>query len=212
MAIDDQINRKGTMMENAVKPDKKYYTKCVFILLTVTAIMLIVTGVIHLIIHLASGNDEAIAIIWIICPGVIVIMWIISYPILSLWIKNLTYYIHDDRVTIQKGILTKTQQNIPYRSITDFALERTIYDRVLKIGSVKIQTAGQSHSPTGYEGKLAGLIAYETLYADLKEKIKHLHRGFDSLNADELQNENNEPILNQILAEIKAIRRNMEKE
>ena len=77
--------------------------------------------------------SKVLSIIWIIAQ---VIIWAISIPIIKLWIKNLAYVIQDDRVTIHKGILTKTQQNIPYRSVTDFALKRTIYDRLLGLGSI----------------------------------------------------------------------------
>ena len=141
-------------MDNSIKPDRQFYTKCTWILLTTSATILLLTAIIHLIISLSSGNTEAIIVIWVVSIGLILLMWIISYPLIRLWIKNLSYLIFDDRVTIHKGILTKTQQNIPFRAITDFALERTIFDRILKIGSIKIQTAGQSASPTGYEGKL----------------------------------------------------------
>ncbi len=198
-------------MENTIKPDPKYYTKCTWIHLTISATILIIAAIIHLIISLSSGGMEAITIIWLISIGFILVIWITSYPLIRLWIKNLSYLIYDDRVTIHKGILTKTQQNIPFRAITDFALERTIYDRILKIGSIKIQTAGQSTSPTGYEGKLSGLIDYEQLHADLREKIKYLHPISDSVTISEpgIKSDNN--ILIQILSELKEIRRNLEK-
>ena len=53
--------------------------------------------------------------------------------------------------------MTKIQQNIPYRAITDYILHRSIYDRMLGLASIRIQTAGQIQTPTGYEGNLAGL-------------------------------------------------------
>ena len=55
----------------------------------------------------------------------------------------------------------------------------------LNIGAIKIQTAGQSLSPSGYEGKLSGLIEYGHLHADLREKIKHLHPVTESVTARE---------------------------
>jgi len=198
-------------MDNSIKPDKKYYTKCIWIHLTISGFILMTAAVIHLIISLSSGNIEAVKIIWLISIGTIFIMWIISYPIVWFWIKNLTYLLLEDRVTIHKGILTKTQQNIPFRSITDFALERTIYDRILKIGSIKIQTAGQSNSATGYEGKLSGIIEYEKLHSNLRDKIKHLHPISDAVTTTEPVIKSDENLLSQILSELKEIRRNIEK-
>ena len=80
-----------------------------------------------------------------------------------------------DRITIHKGILTKIQQNIPYRAITDFRIHRSLYDRFLGIGTIRIQTAGQSHTATGFEGQLSGLIDWERLQLELREKVKSLH-------------------------------------
>ena len=199
-------------MEKSIKPDRKYITKCVWILLTISGITILSIAIIHLIINLTGANPNEVKIIWIIGIGTNFIMWIISYPIVQLWIKNLKYIIHEDRVTIHKGILTKTQQNIPFRSVTDFALIRTIYDRILGIGSIKIQTAGQSKSPSQYEGSLSGLLDYETLYADLRKKIKFLHPVSDSVTTSEPVKQSDDNILEQILKELKEIRRNIEKQ
>ena len=92
-----------------------------------------------------------------------------------LWIKNLAYVIEEDRITVHKGILTKIQQNIPYRAITDFMLHRSLHDRFLGIGAIRIQTAGQTQTMTGYEGQLAGLVQWNDLLQQLREKVKKLH-------------------------------------
>ena len=198
-------------MDNAIKPDLKFYRKCTWILFTISAVLVIAAAIIHLIISLSSGNMEAILIIWLVFIALVLLMWIISFPFIQLWIKNLSYLIYDDRVTIHQGILTKTVKNIPFRAITDFALERTIYDRILGIGAIKIQTAGQSISASGYEGKLSGLIDYEPLHADLREKIKHLHPISESVTTKEPVNNSDESILSQILSELKEIKKNLEK-
>ena len=146
--------------------------------------------------------------VWIIS---VVLMWAISVPIIKLWIKNLEYVIRNDRITIHKGILTKTQQNIPYRSVTDFALQRTLFDRYLGIGSINIQTAGQSQSPTGYEGSLVGLINYDALHGRLKEKLKMLHPISEATTVAEPIISSNENVLNEILSELKQIHQKLSK-
>jgi uncharacterized membrane protein YdbT with pleckstrin-like domain len=139
-----------------------------------------------------------------------VLFWIISYPITYLWIKNLSYIVREERVTIHKGILTKTQQNIPLRAVTDFALQRTIYDRILGIGSIKIQTAGQTKSPTGYEGSLSGLLDYEAWQTELRQKIEILHPLSVGTATTETSMKTDEGILVQILDELKKIRTSLE--
>ena len=198
-------------MEETIKPDKKLFTKTVWVLLTVSAFILLGVSIVHLIVHIAGGDPNAPPIIWLIAAIAVIVMWLIAYPIAKLWIRNLAYVIQEDRITIQKGILTKTQQNIPYRSITDFILQRSLYDRILGIGSVRIQTAGQSQSPSGYEGNMAGLIQYERLHDQLRGKLQLLHPTSESLTTQEPVQKSTEQILEQMLQELKAIRGNTEK-
>lgn len=198
-------------MEERIKPDKKLYTKTVWVLLTVSAFILVGVSIVHTIIYIADGDPNAPTVIWIIAVIAILVMWLIVYPIAILWIRNLSYLIQEDRVTIHKGILTKTHQNIPYRSVTDFILQRSLYDRFLGIGSIRIQTAGQSQSPTGYEGNMAGLVEYEKLHNQLREKLRLLHPISESLTTSEPVEKSVEQILEQMLHELKAIRKNTEK-
>jgi uncharacterized membrane protein YdbT with pleckstrin-like domain len=197
-------------MEKSIKPDRKYFTKCFWIHLTITGTALLALAIINLIIHLTDGDPYAIGLLWLIGSACIVLFWIISYPITYLWIKNLSYIVREERVTIHKGILTKTQQNIPLRAVTDFALQRTIYDRILGIGSIKIQTAGQTKSPTGYEGSLSGLLDYEAWQTELRQKIEILHPLSVGTATTETSMKTDEGILVQILDELKKIRTSLE--
>jgi len=198
-------------MEETIKPDKKLFTKTVWILLTVSAFILAGVSIVHTIIYIADGDPNAPKVIWIIAVIAILVMWLIAYPIAILWIRNLSYLIQEDRITIHKGILTKTHQNIPYRSVTDFILQRSLYDRFLGIGSIRIQTAGQSQSATGYEGNMAGLVEYEKLHNRLREQLRLLHPISESLTTSEPVEKSMEQILEQMLHELRAIRKNTEK-
>ena len=199
-------------MENAIKPDKKYQTAQLLILSVLSSLIIIGAVVLNIIIYLEAGSDsDGIMVIWLLCLGLISIMWIVSFPLIYHWIKNLSYFIHDDRITIQSGIITKKEQNIPYRSITDFVLTRGLFDRLLDIGTIKIQTAGQSTSATGYEGNLSGLLDYKPLHADLREKLKSLHPISGSTPTSESVKQSDGSLLVQILDEIKIIRKNTEK-
>ena len=197
-------------MGNVIKPDKKYYTAQLLILSILSSLIIIGAIVINLIIYYEEGPDlEGITLIWLICLGLTTIMWAVSLPLIHLWIKNLSYFIRDDRITIQSGILTKKEKNIPYRSITDFVLVRGPFDRILGIGTIKVQTAGQSAE--GYEGNLSGLLDYGLLHADLREKLKFLHPISESATTSEPIKQTNDSVLIQILEELKEIRKNTEK-
>ncbi|HEY5684534.1 MAG TPA: PH domain-containing protein [Acidimicrobiia bacterium] len=160
-----------------VRPDRRWITKQWLVLSTITAFAALAAVIAHAVVRLATepgtGVDAAVTAIWASFGGVVALSWAITVPAVLLWFKNLDYEIEPDKVIIRKGILTKTQQNIPMRMITDFRLQRTLYDRFLGIGSIQIQTAGQSQTATGYEGKLAGLDAWAGLHEDLRSRLRH---------------------------------------
>ncbi|MBN1406552.1 MAG: PH domain-containing protein [Calditrichaceae bacterium] len=195
-------------MEKSFKPDKKYFVKVLLIQLTVTLFVAFGVSIISLIINAADGEPEAKYVIWFIAMIGLALMWIITTIISYLWIKNLEYEVLPDRVKIYQGILTKTQKNIPFRMITDFALVRTLYDRFLGIGSIRIQTAGQSHQPTGYEGKFGGLVDYEIKHEALRERITALHPAADTVQSVSASSKSDSTVLEQILIELKAIKKN----
>jgi len=197
-------------METIIKPDKKYYTKNIWMILTISIVAIISVGITNLIITIAGGDPNAKVILWWIALGCILCLWIIVYPIIHLWTKNLSYVIREDRVTINKGILTKTEQNIPFRAVTDFILQRSLYDRILGIGSIRVQTAGQSQTGTGYEGNLAGLLNFDELHGELREKIKVLHpASIEKIQPKTIGTDSE--VLEDILTELKKISRKMEK-
>ena len=197
-------------MATKIKPDKKYYTKNIWMVITIIILIVISVALTNLIITLANGDPFAKTVLWWIALGCIISMIIIVYPLSHLWIKNLSYVIREDRVTIHKGILTKTKQNIPYRAVTDFVLHRSLYDRLLGIGSIRVQTAGQSQTGTGYEGNLAGLLDYDNLHSDLREKIKVLHPASTG-NSQPNKSGTDSEVLEDILSELKKIRRTLDK-
>lgn len=157
-----------------IKPDNKLITKTIWEIVTVSLFIVILGFLLQLLPSLDKTIDSAnfIGILWKIVFYLIILLWIISIPISILWIKNLTYLLKKDEITIKKGILTKREQHIPYRMITDFMLERNLFDRWLGIASIKVQTAGQSQNQSGYEGKLAGLINWKELHRQLQNNLQ----------------------------------------
>jgi uncharacterized membrane protein YdbT with pleckstrin-like domain len=196
-----------------IKPDKKLLVKQWIVLLTISAFVALTAIALRFLIPLEEGvtSSQVAIILWPVTIGIILLLWAISAPIITLWIKNLTYYIEEDRITIFKGILTKQQQNIPYRAITDFIFRRSLYDRFLSIGAIRIQTAGQGKTATGYEGQLSGLVQWEDLHQQLRSKLKILHPIAEATTvAESVTPLSSDDKLQQILEELKAIRKALE--
>jgi uncharacterized membrane protein YdbT with pleckstrin-like domain len=192
-----------------IKPNKNLFTKQLYVLLTISFLVLLVAAILQITVPIdpkVSAGDVA-SILWPIIFVMIFLLWLVAVPIVKVWIKNLSYYIDEDRVTIHKGILSKIKQNVPYRAITDFQLHRSLYDRFLGIASIKIQTAGQSPTATGFEAKLSGLIEWDNLLENLRGKVKRLYPT--SGTTDSISTERN--LLETILGELKGIRELLEK-
>ena len=201
-------------MENIIRPHKRLLTKQWLILLTLSLFILMIAILLQLLLPLEKEVDakDVAIILWPIMMIILVFKWILFVPLLTLWIKNLKYVLEEDRIIIHKGILTKLQKNIPYRAVTDFMLHRSLYDRFLGIASIRIQTAGQTQSPTGYEGNMAGLIEWDDLHQSLREKIKTLHPVSESLGVEEKTPIRGDKDVSQlILEELRAIRKALEK-
>jgi putative membrane protein len=172
------------------EPTRRLYTKAWMTFGTITMFVAAAAGIATLVVALAAGDPRpAIPILWIVTGSAIAAMWIIGAPVAWLWIRNLSYEVTKDAVVIHKGILTKVDQNIPLRMITDFRLHRSLYDRWLRIGSIDIQTAGQTQTATGYEGRIAGQREPHVLHEELRNRINRLaltRRGNGESGVDDL--------------------------
>jgi uncharacterized membrane protein YdbT with pleckstrin-like domain len=192
----------------SLRPNRKLLNKQFYVLLTITAFNLFLGLLLQILIPLGKATPEQVSIIlWPILIGLIILMWIIATPIIFLWVKNLEYFIEEERIRIHKGILTKIQQNIPYRAVTDFQLHRSLYDRFLGIGSIRIQTAGQTQSPTGYEANIAGLVDWDNLMLELRKRLKRFHGEAITDKEGEERLETSDDVFEQILIELREIKK-----
>jgi uncharacterized membrane protein YdbT with pleckstrin-like domain len=184
-----------------ITPDRRWITKQYMVLTTITALTALSAGILHLVLTLTleeADRGDLGLIIWGITGGAALVMWLTAVPIIILWHRNLAYAIEPERIVIKKGILTRIQQNIPLGMVTDFRLQRSLYDRALRIGSIQVQTAGQGMTGSGYEGKLAGLEDWALLHDDLRARIRSSIGGGEDVD------------LADILDEVRQIRRVIE--
>ena len=67
-------------------------------------------------------------------------------------------------VYVKKGIVTKTEKHVPFRTITNISSKTGPLDRLFGIGSVEIETAGYSGiAQEGPEEKIQGITFFEEL-------------------------------------------------
>ncbi len=195
----------------SLEPDKKLRTKIYLIFTSISLLIILIAIILQFTIPLGGKTTYAQVafILWPIAIGVIFGLFIIGIPIALLWIDRLEYVIDEERITLKKGIITKIEQNIPFRAITDFQLHRSFFDRFLHIGSIRIQTAGQSATPTGYEGNLAGLKGWQSMLEELRSRVKESRENSNSETKNLVKSDEPDK-LTAILEELKQIRKVLE--
>ena len=186
-------------MNTSLKPDKLYLKKQIYILLLVIVIFYIFFTPFCLIILKEGGPGLFILFLgtvgWLALGAIILLFS-------KLWIDRLSYIIKDSSITIYKGIFTKVEQNIPNTKVTDFILHRDLFDRFMGIGSIKVQTAGASGA-VGFEGTLDGLLDYEEVHKNLRNKLISI-QTVDQSNKSTNES-NDDSVLTDILVELKEI-------
>ena len=83
---------------------------------------------------------------------------------------------------------------------------------MLNIASIRVQTAGQSVSATGFEGNLTGILKWKETHSLLKEKLSKIHSSNLTVSGkDETLDKGAEGVLRSILEEVRELRRIFEK-
>ena len=189
-------------MNTSLKPDKLYFKKQIYILLLVTVIVYIFFTPFCL--FMLGEKDSGSLVLILGSIGWLVLCFFILF-FSKLWINNLSYIIKDSSITIYKGIFTKIEQNIPDNKVTDFVLYRDLFDRFLGMGSIKVQTAGAS-GQSGFEGVLNGILDYEKVHTNLREKLVSTQTSNESVKSTSVSNDT---VLVDILAELKDINKKL---
>ncbi|MBU1097444.1 MAG: PH domain-containing protein [Bacteroidetes bacterium] len=194
------------MKSLSFKPDTKLKFKYLLIFLSVMIFELFIGILLQIFIPIGGkhSSTEVAIILWPIIAGSALLLLIIALPISILWINNLNYSIDLERISIHKGIITKIQQNIPYYAITDFILQRSLFDRFLGIASIRIQTAGQSTTPTGYEGNLAGIKEWNQLLNELRARLNK--ESANTIKTNDMSINSSDDKLSDIISELKEIK------
>ncbi len=79
----------------------------------------------------------------------------------------------------KRGIVTITRKHLPFRTITNIASRAGPFDRLFKIGSVHIETAGYSGpSQKGPEEKIAGIVFFEEVRDFILKELRKFREPY----------------------------------
>src|SRR5690606_977849 len=136
------------------RPDRKYRQKLFMIAAVVGLLGLLVTLAVAIPVALSEGGSSALPIAVLIAVGLNALYLIPWFLVIPAYYSSLVYEIQDDEVIVRVGVITRTVKHVPYRTVTNLEVQRDPVDRLLGLGTLKIQTAGMS-GQTGAEETLA---------------------------------------------------------
>lgn len=136
--------------------------------------------------------------------------------LIPLYYRRICYQIHEGEIVVSRGVITLTRRVVPIRAITNVSLRRGPYDRLLNIGSVKIETAGQMGGQPGQtspELALDGLVKYESVYAYILDLIRQYRAGYAlTTELEPTPVSDTSVLLQKILVELQQLNKNLEKD
>jgi membrane protein YdbS with pleckstrin-like domain len=95
---------------------------------------------------LPSGSAHGILLIIILVVALGLLSWLSFRPWLS-W-RTTHYVLTTHRVLIRRGVLRHTGRDIPLQRINDVGFTQTLWDRIVKAGSLTIESAGEHGQET----------------------------------------------------------------
>ncbi len=157
-----------------LKPSKKLLHKWYFQYFFPWFILIFLLDLIILPLMAVIPISEVLLAIIIVDAIIIVLMIIIAvilFPFLGMYFNTFEYRITNDLIEVRKGLIDKTKKFVPYRTITNINTVYEFSDRIFKIGSVHVETAGASGTALPEE-RLMGLSNPEEIQELILNKIK----------------------------------------
>ena len=121
---------------------------------------------------------ELTYLIFIISYLVFITISVLNYLYNAAYTKNFHYKISEDHIVIKHGVFTKIVATIPYSRIQNINIVNGVFDRIFKIFTVKIETAGSSGVVASAqkgrirpEGYIPGLKNPEIIEKKIKEMM-----------------------------------------
>ena len=125
--------------------------------------------------------------------------------------KRYRYELLDDEIVVHSGWLTQNVRHVPYRMVTNIEIRRGLIDRLFGMGTLNIETAGNSDPNSRAEARLQGLAEVDSVYQEVAACL----RAFDESQQRQPWERNRRPVteavdtdedvMQAILAELKAI-------
>ena len=198
------------------QPKKSFLTKNLII---VAMVVIGTWAFVYVMLHFILKDNQVSnyvskALFWSIVPNLVwgLPLFLSMFPIY----KRYRYELLDDEIVVHSGWLVQKVRHVPYRMVTNIEVTRGLLDRWLGIGTLNVETAGNSDPSKKAEARLQGLEDVHAVY----EEVAACLRAFDEAQqrptwertrraAAASDADSREDVLQAILAELKGIRAEM---
>lgn len=157
------------------KPKQSFLTKS---LITVALLFLAVFLSVYVFLFFILRDEQVVnyagkALFWSVVPNLVwaIPLFLGQFPVF----KRYQYDLLDDEIVVHAGWLVQKVRHVPYRMVTNIEIKRGLLDRWLGIGTLNIETAGNSDPNQRAEAQLFGLEDVESVY----EEVAACLRAFD---------------------------------
>ena len=140
----------------------------------------------------------------ILIAAVVTLYWIPKFY------SSITYTLGDDKITVTKGVWWKTKSFVPYNRITNINIYQGPISRRFGLGKLSIQTAGFSGTSSSGAKVAEAVIFGVKNFEEIKDIIINFVRGMKP-EAIEAEVESSKDLNQQILTELRRIRKVLEK-
>jgi len=193
------------------KPKETFLTKnfIIVVLLFLVAFLSVYVFLFFILRDEQVANYASKALFWSIVPNLVwgIPLFFGQIPVF----KRYKYDLLDDEIVVHAGWLVQKVRHVPYRMVTNIEIKRGLLDRWLGIGTLNIETAGNSDPNQKAEAQLFGLEDVDSVY----EEVAACLRAFDEAQQRQPWERNRRPVteamdadddvLQAILTELKGI-------
>jgi putative membrane protein len=146
----------------------------------------------------------------IVCTALNGLWWVPAMVWVGFYHRSLSYEVGDEQVIVRQGVLTRAVKHVPYRTVTNLTVKRTLIDRWLGLGRLDIQTAGTSGTQQP-EQSLVGLADAGEVYDRVAAQLGRFRGGMAPTQAETETPSSTDETLAALLDEVRAIRETLEK-
>ncbi|MCX8174704.1 MAG: PH domain-containing protein [Candidatus Micrarchaeota archaeon] len=149
---------------------------------------------------IAGLSDLAFAVLFLL--AILLLAGLPVYLWLELTYRNLTYQLTEREIVIREGVLARKTTVIPYDKIQDISSTRSLFERLVGLATLEIETAGSSR--TASETLLPGIANKDEFISEVMRRVEST-KPKEGASQKEHQPSPSEALLSEILKELKTI-------